>query len=175
MGMPGSWPGPHFCGTDFFPGNSSACFWNIFFWNKEPLSLNPQHPPLVQEQGFKKPSQGEQGLRALVLWAGFPTWRGKIKDCDGDFAKGPLCTDSAAYQFTTNHIIFCFQIRWVKTQLTNPISVLYLILRRANPLCKQQTLARTLSCSDLLSITGFSSKNLTSIWLFLFYPSKIPK
>lgn len=120
------------------------------------MSLNPQYPPLVQEQEFKHPSQEEQGLRALVLWAGFPTRRGvQIKDCDGDFAKGPLCTDSAAYQFTTNHIIFCFQIGWVKTQLTNPISVLYLILRTANPLCKQQTLSRILSCSDLLSIIGF--------------------
>lgn len=172
--MPGSWPGPPFCGTGFFPGTSSAFFWSIFFWNKEPLSLNPQYPPLVQEQGFKHPSQEEQGLRALVLWAGFPTRRGvQIKDCDGDFAKGPLCTDSSAYQFTTNHIIF--QIGWVKTQLTNPISVLYLILRTANPLCKQQTLSRTLSCSDLLSIIGFFFKNLTSVLLFLFYPSTIPK
>lgn len=135
------------------------------------MSLNPQYPPLVQEQGFKHPSQEEQGLRALVLWAGFPTRRGvQIKDCDGDFVKGPLCTDSAAYQFTTNHIIFCFQIGWVKTQLTNPISVLYLILRTANPLCKQQTLSRTLSCSDLLSIIGVFFQEFNFCFIIFILP-----
>lgn len=135
------------------------------------MSLNSQYPPLVQEQGFKHPSQEEQGLRALVLWAGFPTWRGvQIKDCDGDFVKGPLCTDSAAYQFTTNHIIFCFQIGWVKTQLTNPVSVLYLILRTANPLCKQQTLSRTLSCSDLLSIIGVFFQEFNFCFIIFILP-----
>lgn len=72
---------------------------------------------------------------------------------------------SVTYEFTTNHIIFCCEIGWVKTWPTNPISALYLILRTVNPLCTLQSLSKVLSCPDLLLVIEFS-KYLTSIWCF---------
>lgn len=89
-----------------------------------------------------------------------------IKDHDGDVTKGPQCACSVTYQFTTNCIIFCFKIGWVKTQPTNPISVLYLILRTTNLLCTLQTPTITLSSPDLLLVIGFHSKYLTSFFFF---------
>lgn len=80
---------------------------------------------------------------------------------------------SMTYQFPTNHIIFCYEIGWVRTWPTNPISALYLILRTVNPLCTLQTLSRALSCPDVLLVIEFS-KYLTSICLF-FYPTKTPQ
>ena len=74
MGMPGSWPRAHFCGTGFFPGDSSAFFETSSSEIRgRCLLIHSIH--LWSRTRILKPLSERVGIESPGTPAGFPTQR----------------------------------------------------------------------------------------------------